>query len=295
MIYLKIVIVMFLWAICFPLISMGLPLAPHLSFATMRAVIAGCFLVFLALCLKRPMPQSWANWWRLSVVGLGATTLGFLGMFHAAEFVSPGVATVIASTQPLFAAFLAHSILGERLDLYGKAGLVLGFVGIVVIATPQLLDNARDSYFLGVAYIVLAALGITVSNVMIKKLSGELDAFMAMGWQLILGAVPLAVLSFLVEDPLSITWSHDFLISLLGLALFGTALAYWLWCRVLQDMLLMRANVFSFLVPLFGLGLGALFYNETLSGTTSVGAVMTVVGIWVVSRSMIAGASTQNG
>ena len=279
----KIVIIMFLWAICFPLITLGLPLAPHLSFATLRAVIAGIVLIGLALYLRRPMPDTWSMWWQLIVVGIGATTLGFLGMFHAAEFVAPGVATVIANMQPVLAAFLARYLLAERLTFVGKSGMALGFAGIVVIALPGLLDQANDNYVVGILYLVLAALGITVSNVMIKRMSGRLDAFMAMGWQLLLGAIPLGILSVLTEDPTAITWSSRFLISLFGLALFGTALVYWLWCRVLQQTALSHANVFSFLVPLFGLSMGVVFYDEPLTIATIFGVILAVLGIWMVS------------
>ena len=118
----------------------------------------------------------------------------------------------------------------------------------------------------------------------IKKISGGVDAFMAMGWQLLLGAIPLGVYALLMEDPTAITWSGEFLFSLLGLALFGTALAYWLWCRVLQEVPLTRANVFSFLVPLFGLAMGVAFYNEILTLATVIGAIITVLGVWLVSR-----------
>jgi len=45
---------------------------------------------------------------------LGATMVGFIGMFHAAEFVSPGLATAIANAQPLIAALLGRIVLGER-------------------------------------------------------------------------------------------------------------------------------------------------------------------------------------
>ena len=281
----RIVIVMFLWAVCFPLIVLGLPLAPHLSFATLRAVIAGVVLLGIAFYLKRPMPRGWTTWWQLIVVGIGATTFGFLGMFHAAEFVSPGLATVIANTQPLLAALLAHYLLGERLNLKEKGGMVLGFVGILVITAPQLIEGSTDKYLVSIAYILLAALGITVSNVFIKKISGSLDAIMAMGWQLILGAIPLAVFSLLMEKPTEIIWSGKFLFSLLGLSLFGTALVYWMWCRILQDVSFTYANVFNFLVPLFGLTMGVAFYNEILTLSTIIGAIITAFGIWIVSRS----------
>ena len=107
-------------------------------------------LVALAVGLGRPVPKGLRIWTILVFVGLGATSLGFLGMFHAAEFVSPGVATVVANTQPLLAAVLASIFLGEHLDARGKLGLALGFGGILLITVPQLLNEQTGSYAIGV-------------------------------------------------------------------------------------------------------------------------------------------------
>jgi len=279
-----IVLVMLLWAICFPLITTGIQFAPHLTFATMRALLAGSTLVALAFVLGRPMPKGVRTWGILVAVGLGATTLGFLGMFHAAEFVSPGVATVIANTQPLLAAILASAFLGERLDFGGKSGLALGFGGIVVIAAPQVLAAAAGNYTIGVAYIVLAALGITVSNVLIKRIAGEVDALMAMGFQMLIGALPLLVLAGAFEQPQDVIWSSSFLFALVGLSLPGTALVYWLWFSILEKIPLNRANAFSFLIPIFGIAIAALFYGETLGWPEVIGIGLTFLGIGLVNR-----------
>lgn len=275
---------MFLWAICFPLLTVGIKLSPHLSFATLRAVIAGLVLVGLACALRRPFPRGAGLWATLCVMGFGATTFGFLGMFHAAEFVSPGIATVIANTQPLLAAVLGGIVLGERLPPVGKVGLFMGFLGIVVIAAPQLLSGGQDSYMTGVAYIVLAALGVTVSNVMIKKIAGRIDPLMAMGLQLLIGSVPLAVIAGLTEDPTAIQWSFTFVTVLLTLALFGSALVYVLWMSVLTEVPLNQANAFSFLVPIFGLTMGVLFYNETLGLLKLAGIALAIIGVVLVTR-----------
>src|SRR3546814_15862703 len=102
-------------------------------------------------------------------------------MFHAAEFVSPGLATVIGNTQPLLAAVLGSMVLNERLTARGMTGLTLGFVGILSIAAPQFIAPGRDNYIFGVAYIILAALGITVSNVGIKRIAGQVAIGRASG------------------------------------------------------------------------------------------------------------------
>ena len=280
----KIVAAMLLWAACFPLITIGITLAPHLSFATLRAGIAGLALVGLAFALRRPFPRGVRVWATLTVMGVGATSLGFLGMFHAAEFVSPGIATVIANTQPLLAAGLGAVVLGERLSARGKMGLLLGFLGIVVIAAPRLLAGGQDSYLIGVAYIVLAALGITFSNVAIKKIAGQIDPLMAMGMQFLIGSVPLAIAAGLTEDPGAIQWSFTFIAILLALALFGSALVYVLWMSVLATVPLNQANAFSFLVPVFGLSMGMLFFGETLGLVKLIGISLAVFGVVLVVR-----------
>lgn len=284
----KIVTVMLLWAACYPLLSVGIQLAPHLSFAALRAVIAGLVLVGLACALRRPFPRKARVWAMLSVMGFAATSLGFLGMFHAAEFVSPGIATVIANTQPLLAAGLGGLVLGERLRPTGKFGLFLGFIGIVVIAAPQLVSGAQDNYLLGVAYIVLAAVGVTVSNVMIKMIAGQVDLLMAMGLQFLIGSIPLAIIAGMTEDPSLIQWSVTFITILLTLAVFGSALVYVLWMSVLTEVTLNQANAFSFLVPIFGLTMGVVFYGETLGLLKLVGVILAIMGVMLVMRKGVA-------
>lgn len=280
----KILLAMLLWAACFPLLTIGITYAPHLAFATLRALLAGLVLVGLALTLGRPNPRGLRNWVTLSLIGFGATSLGYLGMFHAAEFVSPGIATVIANSQPLLAAVLAGAVLGERLTLQGKVGLFLGFCGILVIVSPALLNTNQDNYILGIAYIVLAALGITASNVILKKVADSVDPLMTIGWQLLIGAVPLAIASAITEDVTAIQWSFAFIAILITLSLFGSALVYVVWLSVLSEVALSKANAFSFLVPVFGLTIGALFYNETLSITTLAGIGLALLGVGLVTR-----------
>lgn len=280
----QIILVMFLWAICFPLITLGIDYAPHITFATLRAILAGIALLTIAVLLGRPMPRSPQIWMFLFFIGIGATTLGFLGMFHAAEFVSPGIATVIANIQPLLAAVLAHFYLQERLGAWGSLGLFLGFIGIVLIALPQFISSGTLNYSIGIAYIVLAVVGITVSNVLIKKLAHTVDALIAMGWQLILGSIPLSIIAWSMEDPMAIKWSIPFLFSLFSLSFLGTALVYWLWCTVLAKVELGRANVFSFLVPIFGLAMGMSFYGEKLSWPVVIGIGLTFLGIAIVNK-----------
>lgn len=272
------IIVMLLWASCYPLITLGLDSAPHLTFAVLRALVAGIALLGTGMLLRRPFPRNRNTWGWIVLAGLGMTGLGYYGMFHAAEFLSPGLATVTANSQPLIAAGLAFLLLRERLTLAGWAGLGLGFLGILIIVAPQLFAGPL-AITTGFAYVLLATFGVAVGNIAIKKLSSEVDAAIAMGLQLLIGAVPLSFLAALTEDLHQIDWSAVFIASLLGLAIPGTALAFWLWQYTLGRIELSKANAFSFLVPVFGLTIGATLFGERVTPLIIAGTVIATSGV----------------
>jgi drug/metabolite transporter (DMT)-like permease len=280
---LRLLAVMVLWASCFPLITVGLDLAPHLAFAALRAAIAGVLLITLGYVLHRPVPARGRSWTLIAVIGLGATGMGFLGMFHAAEFVSPGLATVVANVQPIIAAVIGYIFLGERLKGTGKIGLAVALVGIAIIAWPGIASQVQG-YSLGIAYVILAAIGVSVGNVGMKRLTGQVDPIMAMGFQLLIGAVPLALLSILTEDVSLLRWSTEFVLILAALSVLGSSLAFWLWFEALERIELNRANAFTFLVPILGLLIGAALFGERLEAVQIAGIVLVLAGILLVQR-----------
>ena len=277
-------LVMVLWASCYPLITLGLDYAPHLTFAALRAILAGSILIGVAALRRAAWPRGWSVWGWITLAGLGMTGIGYFGMFHAAEFVSPGLATVIESLQPLIAAVLAVVFLRERLGPIGWFGLCLGVGGVALIAIPRLLASGGGSTAFGLVLVIMATSGVAVGNIAIKSLSKRVDAAMAMGLQLLIGAIPISILAFTTESPTAIDWSPQFIISLLSLALPGTALAYWLWQVTLQSLDVSKAAAFSFLVPIIGVSVGALFFSEPMTMNVMGGGALAAIGVYLASR-----------
>ena len=277
-------LVMVLWASCYPLITLGLDYAPHLTFAALRAILAGSILIGVAALRRAAWPRGWSVWGWITLAGLGMTGIGYFGMFHAAEFVSPGLATVIESLQPLIAAVLAVVFLRERLGPIGWFGLCLGVGGVALIAIPRVLASGGGSTAFGLVLVIMATSGVAVGNIAIKSLATRIDAAMAMGLQLLIGAIPISILAFTTESPTAIDWSPQFIISLLSLALPGTALAYWLWQVTLQSLDVSKAAAFSFLVPIIGVSVGALFFSEPMTMNVFGGGALAAIGVYLASR-----------
>ena len=96
--------------------------------------------------------------------------------------------------------------------------------------------------------------------------------------------MPLAFIATLTETPRSIQWTGEFIVVLLTLAIFGTSMVYWLWISLLESVELSRANAFSFLIPVFGLALGAAWFGEQPGWPELAGAGLTIIGIDLVIR-----------
>ena len=277
-----VVTVAFLWAICFPLIDVGLAGAPPLVFATMRAALSGGLLLLGAAWLKRPWPRGFASHGLIAATGLSFTALGFGGMFLGGGKISPGLATVLANTQPLIAAVLAVVFLSERLTPRLGAGLLLGFVGVVVMSLPSLSGPDHAAGMQAFLWITLGAVGTAVGNVLFKALAGRGDILVIAGLQLLVGAVALALSAQSMGQEWQIAWTVRFIVSLLGLAVFGTAVMTVIWYYLLHRLPLNRLNPFTFLTPVFGLLLGGLFFGERLGVIEGAGIIVTVLAIQLV-------------
>lgn len=280
------ILVAFLWSICFPLIAAGAESAPPLIFAALRAVLAGALLVLLAVVLRRPWPRGLVNLGLIAAIGGSFTALGLGGMFlGGGGEISPGAATVLANIQPLFAAVLGVMFLSERLTMPIAVGLLLGFCGVVIMALPSFIGQDRGGGLQAMVFIIQGAVGTAVGNVLLKRLAARdgVDMLMATGLQLLVGAGLLAVAAQSLGSGWIVAWTPRFALSLVGLAVFGTALVTALWFYLLQQAPLNRLNSFTFLTPIFGLLLGRIFFAERVGLLQVAGMVVIVIGLKMIA------------
>jgi drug/metabolite transporter (DMT)-like permease len=273
------VMVALLWAICFPFIVIGLPDAPPLLFAALRAFLAGGLLVFVCTAQRHrgTYQLNPRNLLHLGLIGLSYTALGFGGMFLGAGHLSPGLATVLAGTQPLIAAAIAAIWLGETLKAKGIAGLVTGFLGVGLLSWPGFGGN-NDGYLWGITWVLMAAIGTAIGNILLKKeAGGSIAAPMAI--QLLFGGGMLLFASAMAGEHWKVDWTARFTGSLLVLSALATAAMIFLWFRLLARAPLNQLNVFSFLTPVFGLLIGFLFFDERLQLAQALGILVVTFGI----------------
>ncbi len=279
----SLLVVATLTALCYPLLSVGLAYAPPLQFAALRAGIAGLVLLLLAAVLRRPFPQGKRVWLLVALSGLSTTSIGFSSMFGAAGLIAPGIATVVAGTQPIVAALLALAMFGQPFGKREFIGMSVALAGIAMM-TLQDIAAGGTSAVAGSALVIAATFGTAFGNAVTKRFAADVDPFAAAALQLLFGAVPLAVLAYFTESWTPRVLEPGFLMIVAALAIGGTAITQTLWIGVLGHCPLNTANAFTFVAPLLGVAISVVFLGERLIPLGAFGMALTVGGIVLAAR-----------
>lgn len=261
------------WGACFVAIRYGLADAPVLWFAALRALIAGGALVAIGVVARRPAPPR-STWPAIGILGLVNVAIAFAAMFAGTVGVSSGVAAVLANAQPLLIVLPAWMLYQERPHARALGGLLVGFVGLVVAATPG--GGSR-----GALLSLAAAAAITAGTLIARRLTG-VDIVMLSGWQFLIGGVVLAAWALAAEGSPAISWSPGFTMALLFLALIGTALTYLIWFAEVQRSSLVSLSAWTMLTPVFGVGFGWVLLGDRLSVQQTVGVLLVLTALPII-------------
>jgi drug/metabolite transporter (DMT)-like permease len=272
-----------LTALCYPLLSVGLAYAPPIQFAALRAGVAGLALLLIAVILCHPFPRGRRVWLLVALSGLSATTIGFLSMFGAAGLIRPGIAAVLAGTQPIVAALLALAMFGQPFGRWQVIGMSLSLAGIVAM-TFRDISVGGTTAVAGSALVIAATFGTAFGNALTKRFAPDVYPIPAAALQLLLGAIPLALLALLTEPWAPSILQPAFLVILATLAIGGTAVTFTLWIGVLANCPLNAANSFTFLAPVIGVAVSVAFLGQQLVPLAAFGMALTVGGIVLATR-----------
>jgi drug/metabolite transporter (DMT)-like permease len=286
-----------------------LPNTTPLFLAAFRLLPAGALVLALTALLQLPQPQTLTAWlWILlfSIID-GAMFQGFLteGLVHTGA----GIGAVLIDAQPLVVAILSRLFFGDLIGLWGWLGLVIGITGISFCGLPEqwiynTLNNGLDWGSLSASFsntlggqisfqalsengeflMLLAALSMSFGTIIIRCLRPHADPVVAAGWHMILGGLPLMMMSLAWETgQISSLHAGDWLG--LGYAtVFGTAVTYGMFFYLAATGNLTSVSALIFLTPVFALLFSSVFLGEELSQLKWVGVAFTLVSVYLVNQ-----------
>ncbi|KAJ0088893.1 hypothetical protein Patl1_32477 [Pistacia atlantica] len=160
---------------------------------------------------------------------------------------------------------------------------------VFILQVPALtFDQSNFSLWgSGEWWMLLAAQSMAVGTVMVRWVSKYSDPVMATGWHMVIGGLPLVVISILDHDPVFSGSLKDFtssdILALLYTSIFGSAISYGVYFYSATKGSLTKLSSLTFLTPMFASIFGFLYLGETFSPLQLVGAVVTIIAIYMVN------------
>lgn len=264
----------------FTALKYALDHAEPFTVAGLRTVIGGTFLVGLALGRGERFPTDRTVLTRIFVVSFSITTVSSALLVYGVNRIPAGFASLMSSTMPLFTALLSLVLLRSRIRPLGVLGLVIGFAGTAVLASPA-LDG--DGELVGAVALLASALAWAFGTVYMKwRDFSAVSPIMLVGVQLWMSAVVLMPFATAVHGSGSTDWSIGLLVPLLYAAIPANAVTFALMATVVRRATPTQAASTAYLIPLFGVFFGWLIRDEVLGRVELVGGVLVVVGVAVV-------------
>lgn len=196
------------------------------------------------------------------LIGMLNSGLPFVLFAYAVSSISTGLSAILNATVPLFGALVAWWWLKDRPDNRRMLGLVIGFIGVLLLSYDKASFKAGGSGWAVLACLVATFFYGFAANCTKKYLTGVQPLAIATGSQIgaSIGLLLPTLWFWPTENPGTSSW-----LALLALGVLCTGIAYILYFRLIGQLGPARAVTVTFLVPVFAILYGTVLLDEKLT------------------------------
>jgi drug/metabolite transporter (DMT)-like permease len=272
----RIAVLALLWGSGFLWIKLALTGLSPVHLTLVRCALGALTLLVLAFAARQRLPRDRGTWARLVVAAFFCNALPFALFGIGERTVDSGVAGVMNATTPLWSLLIGVTLGTERrLTPIRLLGLVLGFVGIVVIFAPW-----QQSGLLSAGALALLGAGLSYAIAfayMARKLPPDGGPLALSAAQLMTATALTALALPVAEAAPHLTLTAVVAVVILGV--FGTGITFYLNYRIIADEGPTAAATVGYLLPVVSVGLGALFLGEPLTPRVVGGMAVVLVAV----------------
>ena len=259
---------------------------PPFAMAGSRHFVAGIVfaLVLRARGVKLPSRESWTGHAVLGVLMIG---IGNGCLVWAQQFVPTGVAAVMVSVIPFWMIGVEALMPGgERIRMRQFIGLLLGFGGILLLASSSLQDTTGTATQLaiGVIMLQLSCLGWSTGSAYAKRHKREEHLFAGTAAQIIVGGFVLMIVATLAGEWSRVHPTSASLFAVLYLVVIGTFVGYICYIYALEHLPVSIVSLYAYVNPVIAVLLGTLLLNERFTSRMAV-AIAIIFAAMLIVRS----------
>ncbi|MGI0055634.1 MAG: DMT family transporter [Thermoplasmata archaeon] len=274
-----------LWGLAYVYIRQGIVAgASPLAFAGSRYALSAIVFLTLAAARREPWPDRRSL--AVSAIVGGILVIGLYGglLYWGEQSTTGGYASVLAATAPILTVVLAFGLLpSERLGSRAIAGVLIAFVGVIVLVAPTLAGGAVGTWP-GPEFVLAALVSVAVGTVLLRRFGTGRQGLWQIGTQFAVGGALLGAATALLPVPEALPASTEVWTALAILVVLSSVMGYWVYFLLHHRVGPVRANLVAYLVPLVGIGIGSGIFGEAVTLWEIVGFLIVVGGLTLVLR-----------
>jgi len=251
---------------------------PPLTVVLARVFLAALTLLPLFWYLGHSLPKTFAGWLPFLGMGLLNNVLPFGFIFAGQTQITVGLSSIINAMTPLFAIVVMALFKEERLTANRIIGVLLGIVGVAVLRGFDGSLDVRQT--LGIGLCLAGALSYGFAALWGRRFLVDVPPVKSATCQLMCSTLIMAVVVSLIDQPWTLAVpSQGTLLSLAALAVFGTAVAYIVFFKILVRAGASNVMLVTLLIPVTALFLGNIFLDEAIQAKEIIGAAIIGAGL----------------
>lgn len=304
------------WGSSFLFIKIALDegLAP-LTIVSYRALFGSLLLGLVLLARGGRLPLQWGVWRHMGFLALTNIVVPMALIAWGQQYIPSGMASILNAMVPMFTVLMAVLLLhDEALTRVRAGGMAIGFVGVVLLASPSLgaIGSDEDALFAvaGMAAVALAAVFYAMAAVYTRRrVTGHAiirgadgssrppqPAEIAFGstFAALLMLIPLVLIFEPGGGGYPVPSSDAAWFAIVWLGLLGTGFAYLLFFRLIERWGATRTTLVTYVIPVVAIALGFVLLGERLRPIELLGAALIIGGVVLVNGNIRRRPSTTN-
>jgi drug/metabolite transporter (DMT)-like permease len=272
---------MFLWALTFIWFKKAVAWYEPVTIIFLRLVLASLLLYSFAKLSRQYQAVKRSDYKWFMLLALSEPFFYFIGESFGLKYVSTTISSAIIATIPLFSPLAAALFTREKVTFFAWSGIIVSFAGILLMVFN--LDFSFNAEPKGIALLFLAVFSAVAYSILIKRLANKYSALTIISTQSLIGAIYFLPL-FLVMDFstfITITPPLSVILAIIQLSVFGSCMAFLLFIMVIAKLGMVKANLFTNLIPVFTAILSYFVLSEIFTVQKIIAMFLVIGGIVV--------------
>jgi drug/metabolite transporter (DMT)-like permease len=287
-IWIGLLILYVVWGSTYLGIAIAVDTIPPFLMAAVRFLIAGIVLLAWSVAREgRAFSAPSLREWRDSAI-VGALLLGGgMGMVaYGEQSVPSGITALIIALMPVWVAVLGRVFLRENLPRMAVGGIILGFVGVVILIGPSAFGGAGAFEPLALAAILFSPIAWSSGSLFSShRATLPRQPLVATGAQMFTGGLVLMGMSVVSGELVGFrieAVSSDSVIATVYLTVIGSLLAFTAYGWLLRVAPLPLIATYAYVNPVVAVILGAVVLSEPIELRTLVAGAVIIVAVAII-------------